>query len=341
MKMKKRFLSILLSLVLVLGLMPGMSLTAYAEDTPTIELAQNLAARGELQRLIWFVGWDPWSSSETLYLRVNSGDWIAYNNETALDNDQLKGKDVGDYTVYYYVGTTPPSSDEQGTVAGTVTITEFVPVTSVTLDKTNSSIAVGESVALTAAVEPDNATDRWAKWSVGGEGANAVKLYGDQNCEYEVREGDFAITVFAKGISAGEATVTASAKDGSKSASCAVTVTPRVPISYLDWDDSGKNLVLKESDNGCEDYTVINGNPYIYDSLGEGWYVVKGADETISSSSSIVVGGNAHLILCDSAKLTINTNIFIKDGCSLTIHSQSLGENMGQLIVNSNYVTFL
>ena len=31
MKMKKRFLSILLSLVMVLGLMPGMSLTAYAD----------------------------------------------------------------------------------------------------------------------------------------------------------------------------------------------------------------------------------------------------------------------------------------------------------------------
>lgn len=29
---KKRFLSILLSLVIVLGLMPGMSLTAYAEN---------------------------------------------------------------------------------------------------------------------------------------------------------------------------------------------------------------------------------------------------------------------------------------------------------------------
>ena len=31
MKMKKRFLGILLSLVMVLGLMPGMSLTAYAD----------------------------------------------------------------------------------------------------------------------------------------------------------------------------------------------------------------------------------------------------------------------------------------------------------------------
>ena len=33
MKTKKRFLSILLSLVLVLGLFPGMSLTAYAAST--------------------------------------------------------------------------------------------------------------------------------------------------------------------------------------------------------------------------------------------------------------------------------------------------------------------
>jgi hypothetical protein len=36
MKMKKRFLSILLSLVMVLGLMPGMSLTAYAEGEETL-----------------------------------------------------------------------------------------------------------------------------------------------------------------------------------------------------------------------------------------------------------------------------------------------------------------
>ena len=37
MKMKKRFLSILLSLVMVLGLLPGMSLTAYAVSQISIE----------------------------------------------------------------------------------------------------------------------------------------------------------------------------------------------------------------------------------------------------------------------------------------------------------------
>ena len=43
MKMKKRFLSILLSLVMVLGLVPGMSLTAYAETT-TVTWSSNDAA---------------------------------------------------------------------------------------------------------------------------------------------------------------------------------------------------------------------------------------------------------------------------------------------------------
>ena len=38
MKTKKRFLSILLSLVLVLGMLPGMSLTAYAAVTPTYRI---------------------------------------------------------------------------------------------------------------------------------------------------------------------------------------------------------------------------------------------------------------------------------------------------------------
>ena len=41
MKTKKRFLSILLSLVLVLGMFPGMSLTAYAAGTLTLTLSET------------------------------------------------------------------------------------------------------------------------------------------------------------------------------------------------------------------------------------------------------------------------------------------------------------
>jgi hypothetical protein len=42
----KRFLSILLSLVLVLGILPGMSLTAFADNTTTITPGSDDAKTG-------------------------------------------------------------------------------------------------------------------------------------------------------------------------------------------------------------------------------------------------------------------------------------------------------
>lgn len=51
MKMKKRFLSILLSLVMVLGLMIGMSATAYADGTPTYTIGVYDLAWSELRNL--------------------------------------------------------------------------------------------------------------------------------------------------------------------------------------------------------------------------------------------------------------------------------------------------
>jgi len=54
MKMKKRLLSILLSLVLVLGLMPGMSLTAYAATTTvTFSYGQNSKDGVTLSGFVW------------------------------------------------------------------------------------------------------------------------------------------------------------------------------------------------------------------------------------------------------------------------------------------------
>ena len=51
MKMKKRLLSILLSLVLMLGLLPGMSLTAYAAKEPTYKIEIYDINYGETQTL--------------------------------------------------------------------------------------------------------------------------------------------------------------------------------------------------------------------------------------------------------------------------------------------------
>ena len=102
-----------------------------------------------------------------------------------------------------------------------------VNVESVTLTpSTAQTIGVGGKVSFIAAVAPNNATDKTVKWGVGGTNANAVKLYSDADCTTEVgADATSTLTVYAKGISAGSATVTCTSNaDSNKSASCDVTV---------------------------------------------------------------------------------------------------------------------
>jgi len=102
-----------------------------------------------------------------------------------------------------------------------------VDVTGVSLDKTTAqTIDVDGKVSFTATVAPDGATDKTVKWSVGGTNSGAVKLYTDADCTTEVgADATETLTVYAKGISAGSATVTATSNaDSTKSASCTVTV---------------------------------------------------------------------------------------------------------------------
>ena len=86
---------------------------------------------------------------------------------------------------------------------------EIVPVSQITLNKTSTSISVGNSETLTATVAPENAANKALKWASSDEDVATVAPDG---------------TVTA--VKVGTATITATATDGSgKSAVCTVTVT--------------------------------------------------------------------------------------------------------------------
>ena len=86
---------------------------------------------------------------------------------------------------------------------------EIVPVSQITLNKTSTSISVGNSETLTATVAPENAANKALKWASSDEDVATVAPDG---------------TVTA--VKVGTATITATAADGSgKSAVCMVTVT--------------------------------------------------------------------------------------------------------------------
>lgn len=91
-------------------------------------------------------------------------------------------------------------------------------------------------------------------------------------------------------------------------------------VTYLDADGQMQN---------CESATDVTTELTAW---VDGWYVVSN-DVTIDSR--VTVTGDVHLILADSAVLTVNGGIQVAEGNSLTIYSQSVDESMGALIAKS------
>ena len=117
---------------------------------------------------------------------------------------------------------------------------EIVPVSQITLNKSETSISVGNSETLTATVAPENATVKALTWASSDEDVATVAPDG---------------TVTA--VKVGTATITATAADGSgKSAVCKVTVTgdttpPAHEHRYGDWSKDGTNHWHECTDAAC------------------------------------------------------------------------------------------
>lgn len=127
-----------------------------------------------------------------------------------------------------------------------VVINPKVAVNSVTLAPTSATLTLGETetVTLTATVAPTNATDPTVKWNVTA-GADKVKLYKDENCSTEVgTAATDVLTVYAKCLAVGEATVTVTSNDdATKTAACTVTVIPSGP--EVAWDKAENSGTFK------------------------------------------------------------------------------------------------
>lgn len=137
---------------------------------------------------------------------------------------------------------------------------DYVDVTSVTLSSSTATMTVDKKVALTATVAPDNATEKIVKWSVGGTNADAVKLYTDEACTTEVgSDATSALTVYAKGMSAGKATVKAeSGADATKSATCTITVNPTFSATLKEGTEDADKWTIEPNTglNGGETVTA-------------------------------------------------------------------------------------
>ena len=94
-------------------------------------------------------------------------------------------------------------------------------------------------------------------------------------------------------------------------------------VSYIDPTE-------EQTAQTCDSATEVTESDTTWgDDNNDGWYVVNG-DVTIGQR--VTVTGDVHLILADGCNLNAENGINVSTGYSLTIYSQSIGDNMGYLI---------
>lgn len=195
----------------------------------------------------------------------------------------------------------------------TVTVTSGgVQVTSVTLDRSEISLSVGDEVILTATVAPDNATDKAVSWQSSDPRVASVDQGGR-----------------VKGLSEGKATITAHA--GGRSASCEVTVSQSaIPVASVGLDRTSVTLEEKQrtrliatvSPGDATDKTVTwsTSDPSVATVDQEGWVTaVKEGSATITAKAG-----------AQSAKCSVTVQNKVIPVTSVIIDKSSLQLTKGQ-----------
>ena len=241
--------------------------------------------------------------------------WSSSNNEIAtVNNGVVTAVKEGTATITV----TTAEGGKTATCKVTVNAPQTVPVTGVTLTKTELTLAEGGSEKLTATVEPANATNQTVTWSSNNEQVATVA--------------DGTVTA----VKAGTATIMVTTADGSKTAACEVTVNaPTKPVTNvtlepttltLEAGSTGKltatvepsdatNQTVTWSSNNEQVATVADGTVTAVKE-GTAAITVKTADGNYQATCAVTVKpqnvlvthisvtGTASLYVGDTAKLT-------------------------------------
>ena len=180
---------------------------------------------------------------------------------------------------------TATTKDGQKTADCTVTVSKpepvVVPVTGVTLDKTEAALKIGETATLTSTIAPANATNKNVSWASSDEAIATVK--------------DGVVTA----VAAGEATITVTTEDGNKTAECVVTVSKPepvvVPVTGVTLDKTKAALKIGETVTLAATITPADAT-----NKNVSW---ASSDEAIAS----VKGGVVTAVAAGEATITVTT----------------------------------
>ena len=130
--------------------------------------------------------------------------WKSSNTKvaTVTSDGVVKGIAKGSATI-----TCTSADGSKKTATCKVAVKNPVKVTGVKISKTSAAVAKGKSITLTATVSPSNATNKKVTWTSSNTKVATVTSAG-----------------VVKGVAKGTAVITVKTKDGSKTATCKVTV---------------------------------------------------------------------------------------------------------------------
>ncbi len=168
-----------------------------------------------------------------------------------------------------------------------------VPVASVSLNKTATTIEAGATETLTATVLPETATDKSVTWSSSKESVATVDNTGKVTA-----------------VAAGEATITVTTTDGSKTATCTVTVTAALPAGALKgvFSVSATKQVYFSQGNLYYDGNALNFEANQY-ATASSWDASHVSHFTWSSTAEAAVGdsNSGENLFCDeNNKVSVN-----------------------------------
>ena len=225
-------------------------------------------------------------------------EWTSSNTNVATvdTTGKVTGVSAGSATI------TVKTKDGSKVATCNVTVkNSVIPVTGVTLNKTALNLVTGASESLVATISPSNATNKNVEWTSSNTNVATVDTTGK-----------------VKAISTGSAIITVKTKDGSKVATCNVTVkNPVISVTGVTLNKTALNLVTGASEslvatispsnatNKDVEWTSSNTNVATVDTTGK----VKG----VSTGSAIITVKTKDGAKVATCNVTVKNPIAIND----------------------------
>lgn len=206
------------------------------------------------------------------------------SNIVTVKNGEVKAVAAGTAVV------TAASADGSVSASCSITVNPVVEITGISLNKTSDTLVASTKETLTATITPSNATDTHLKWTSSDKKVARVKKG--------------VVTA----VSEGTAVITATSKDGKYSASCTITVTPKVKVIGISLNKTSDTLAVGVSDTLSATITPSNATNQNLRWISSNKRVVKvekGVVTAVSEGTAVIIVTSADGRYAASCTVTV------------------------------------